>query len=60
MNITDRHSLEDIKRLEKNRLEMLFGILKGKMKEKPNRILGAGYSQYLEDGKLTNMKGETR
>ncbi len=51
---------ENIKRLEKNRLNMLFDILKETMREKPNRILGACYSQFLEDGKLYTMKGDER
>ncbi len=51
---------ENIKRLENNRLIMLFDILKETMKEKPNRILGASYSQFLEDGKLFNMRREAR
>ncbi len=51
---------QKIKRFEKNRLNMLFDLLKETMKEKPNRILGTGYSQFLEDGKLYIMRGETR
>jgi hypothetical protein len=30
------------------------------MKEKPNRILGAGYHEYLENGKVSNLRGEEK
>lgn len=50
-------NLATIKCLEKNRLNLLFEVARRIMKEKPNRILAAGYHEYLEDGKLYNLKG---
>jgi hypothetical protein len=38
-------------------LNMLFDIIKKVLKDKPNRVLAAGYHQYLKDGKLYNYKG---
>lgn len=51
---------ENIKNLEQNRLNMLFDIIKKVLRDKPNRILGACYHSYLEDGKLYNLKGELK
>jgi len=48
-----------IKCLEKNRLDLLFKITRKVLKEKPNRVLGACYHEYLETGKLHNQKGYT-
>jgi hypothetical protein len=44
--------------LEKERLHKLSGLVKEVMYKKPNRILGACYSQYLKDGLIFNLKGE--
>lgn len=52
--------MERIKNLEQNRLNMLFEIIKKVLKDKPNRILGASYHQYLENGKLYSVKGELK
>jgi len=63
IHLTDKANFsmhQKIKRFEKNRLNMLFDLLKETMKEKPNRIMGTGYSQFLDDGKLYIMRGETR
>lgn len=49
--------LERIKSLEQNRLNVLFEIIRKVLKDKPNRILGASYHQYLEDGKIYTWKG---
>lgn len=48
---------QHLKQLELKRLYMLFEIIKRVLPEKPNRILGASYTQYLEDGKIYNYKG---
>jgi hypothetical protein len=53
-------NMEKVKSLEQNRLNMLFDIIKNVLKDKPNRILGASYHQYLENGKLYNRKGELK
>jgi hypothetical protein len=47
---------ERIKFLEEKRLNMLSEIIRTVLKDKPNRILGACYHQYLEDGKLHSHK----
>ena len=44
--------------LEYKRLEMLFDILKEVMYKKPNRVIGACYSQFLKDGKIYNLRGD--
>jgi hypothetical protein len=51
-------NLERIKNLEQNRLNMLLGIIRKILKDKPERILGACYHSYLLDGKLQKVKGE--
>jgi hypothetical protein len=51
---------ERIKSLEQNRLTVLFDVVRHLMKEKPNRILGAGYHEYLENGKVCNLRGEEK
>jgi hypothetical protein len=53
-------NVERIKFLEQNRLNVLFEIIKKILKDKPNRILGASYHQYLENGKLYSVKGELK
>ncbi len=50
-------NLATIKCLEKNRLNLLFEVSKRALKDKPNRLLGACYHEYLEDGKIYNHKG---
>ena len=45
---------------EKGRLEKLFEISKNVLKNKPNRILGCCYSEFLKDGKLFNIKREEK
>lgn len=45
--------------LDHTRLNKLFEIIKKVMKKKPNRILGACYTQYLQDGKVYNLRGES-
>lgn len=50
-------NMPTIKCLEKNRLDLLFEIVKTVLRDKPNRILGAPYHEYLEGGKLYNHKG---
>ena len=47
---------ENIKKLEENRLKLLFEVVQKTTRHKPNRILAASYHQYLEDGKLYNLK----
>jgi hypothetical protein len=49
--------LERIKNLERRRLNMLFDIVTRGLKDKPNRVLGAGYHDYLEIGRLYTCKG---
>jgi hypothetical protein len=49
-------NIRKIKLLEENRLKMLFEIVGRTLKEKPNRILGASYHEYLENGKLKGLK----
>lgn len=49
-------NIDNIKRLERKRLNMLFEITRNILRSKPNRILGASYHQYLEDGKLHNFR----
>jgi hypothetical protein len=44
--------------LEESRLRMLFDITKRVLKDKPNRIVGACYHSYLENGKVYAVKGE--
>lgn len=39
---------------------MLFEIIKDNMKDKPNRILGACYHQYLRDAKVYNYREEMK
>jgi hypothetical protein len=53
-------NVERIKNLEQNRLNMLFDIINKVLKDKPNRVMGACYHQYLENGTLYNVKGELR
>jgi hypothetical protein len=53
-------NMERIKSLEQNRLNVLFDVVRAVMKEKPNRILGAGYHDYLENGRFYNLRGERR
>jgi len=43
--------------LEDRRLGMLFKLSKMTFKDKPNKVLGACYTKFLEDGKLFNRKG---
>lgn len=43
---------------EQSRLDKLFNIVEGEMKGLTGRILGACYSQYLENGKVYNLRGE--
>lgn len=43
---------------EHKRLEKLFELIGKLMYKKPNRIIGACYSQYLRDGKIYNLRGE--
>ena len=50
-------NLATIKCLEKNRLNLLFEVARRVLKDKPNRLLGACYHEYLEDGKVYNHKG---
>ncbi|HOW53622.1 MAG TPA: hypothetical protein PLR60_03120 [Syntrophorhabdaceae bacterium] len=50
-------NLATIKCLEKNRLNLLFEVARRVLKDKPNRLLGACYHEYLEDGKIYNHKG---
>jgi hypothetical protein len=50
-------NLATIKCLEKNRLTLLFEVARRVLKDKPNRLLGACYHEYLEDGKVYNHKG---
>ncbi len=50
-------NLATIKCLEKNRLNLLFEVSRRALKDKPNRLLGACYHEYLEDGKIYNHKG---
>ena len=47
---------ERIKFLEEKRLRMLFSIVSHVVREKPNRILGAPYHEYLEKGELHSFK----
>lgn len=49
-------NIDNIKHLERKRLNMLFEIARTILRDKPNRILGAGYHRYLEDGKLNNYR----
>ena len=51
-------NIDRIKFLEENRLGMLFDIVAKVLKEKPNRILGATYHQYLETGHVHNLRGK--
>jgi len=44
--------------LDRTRLNKLFEIVKRVMYKKPNRVLGACYSDFLRDGKIFNLKGE--
>lgn len=50
-------NLDTIKCLERNRLTLLFRIIKKVLRDKPNRILGACYHEYLQNGKIYNHKG---
>jgi hypothetical protein len=50
-------NMDTIKCLEQNRLNILFEVVRRVLKDKPNRVLGASYHKYLEDGKLYNHKG---
>jgi hypothetical protein len=50
-------NLATIKCLERNRLNLLFEVARRVLKDKPNRLLGACYHEYLEDGKIYNHKG---
>jgi hypothetical protein len=54
-----KHS-QRINSLEQKRLNMLFDIIKETLKDKPNRILGACYHQYLLDGKVYNYREEMK
>jgi len=47
---------ENIKKLDHNRLRLLFDVVKEAVPYKPNRLLGASYEQFLEDGKIYNYK----
>ena len=49
-------TMENIKKLENNRLNLFFDIVKETIPQKPNRILGASYHNFLEDGQLINYK----
>ena len=42
---------------EKVRLEKLFEIARQTLRKKPNRILGATYSGFLQNGKVFNLNG---
>jgi hypothetical protein len=42
--------------LESKRLAKLFDLSKKILRHKPNRILGAAYSEYLENGRLSTFK----
>ena len=50
-------NIETIKCLERNRLDILFRIVRKVLKDKPNRVLGACYHEYLQNGKIYNHKG---
>jgi hypothetical protein len=43
-----------------NILKKIFEISADLFYDKPNRILGACYSQFLKNGKLYNRKGEEK
>lgn len=43
---------------EKTRLENLWKIIESSLKYKKGRVLGACYSQFLQDQKLNNWKGK--
>jgi len=45
-----------IEKLEENRLNLLFDVLKGTLRHKPNRVLAGSYHKYLEDGQVCNYK----
>lgn len=47
---------ESIKKLEENRLNLLFEVVQKELRHKPNRVLAASYHQYLEDGKVYSYK----
>lgn len=46
--------------LEEERLKKIFDISKELFYDKPNRILGACYTKFLENGKFYNHKGEEK
>ena len=45
---------------EEPRLKMIFDISEELFYDQPNRILGAGYNEFLKNGKLFNRKGSKR
>ncbi len=51
-----RHRYDSIEG-EKARLEKLFEIVRNISRKKPNRIVGATYSGFLQNGKIFNHKG---
>ena len=44
--------------LEQKRLNKLFDIARDVLDNKPNRVLGACYTEFLRDGKVFNLKRE--
>ena len=47
---------ENMVALENNRLALLFSVVKEVLPFKPNRVIGASYHQFLDDGQLLNYK----
>lgn len=46
--------------LERERVRIIFDISQRMFFSKPNKLLAAGYSQYLSNGRLYNRKGEVK
>lgn len=51
-------TMDSTLKLEASRVEALKEVARKVLFDKPNRVLVAGYQQYLKDGKLFNLKGE--
>lgn len=49
---------DNIKRLEKNRLDYLFKVVGKLLRHKPNRVLANTYTDFLKTGKLYNLRRE--
>jgi len=47
---------DNIMKLEENRVNLLFNVVRESLPYKPGRVLGTSYHKYLDDGQVVNCK----